>query len=158
MTDLTCLILDLPEAEQRVDYWRKRHLRIGWTNGCFDVLHAGHVEMLTFARAHCDRLIVGINSDPSVSRLKGEGRPRHGLRQRSVVLAALRPVDLVVVLRCDTPVFEISRQRPDVAVKDDSYVTLPMPERAVVEGYGGRVLFFPRIQGLSTTAILGDRD
>jgi D-beta-D-heptose 7-phosphate kinase/D-beta-D-heptose 1-phosphate adenosyltransferase len=151
------MILTLPEADRQVARWREQHLKIGWTNGCFDVLHAGHVALLSFARAHCDRLVAGINSDASVRRLKGVERPRHTLAQRAAVLSALRPVDVVLELREDAPLLEIRRLRPDVAVKDDSYLTLPMPERPVVEEYGGQVLFFPRVDGLSTTALLSGR-
>ncbi len=149
--------VDLAGAKCMVSHWRAERLTVGWTNGCFDVLHPGHVRMLTFARARCDRLVVGINSDASVRRLKGPARPYHTLDQRALVLAALRHVDAVVELRLDAPVHEIITLRPDIAVKDDSYLVLPMPERPVVESYGGRVLFFPRIEGLSTTAILGQR-
>jgi D-beta-D-heptose 7-phosphate kinase/D-beta-D-heptose 1-phosphate adenosyltransferase len=149
--------LELAEVEDLVAGWRRDGLRVGWTNGCFDVLHAGHVQMLAFARRHCDRLVVGVNGDCSVRRLKGEGRPRHTLRERVTVLAALRPVDALLTLAYDTPVHEIGRLRPDIAVKDDSYLTIAMPERSILEERGGRVLLFPRVEGLSTTAILGDR-
>jgi D-beta-D-heptose 7-phosphate kinase / D-beta-D-heptose 1-phosphate adenosyltransferase len=140
-----------------VTRWRKDGLTVGWTNGCFDVIHAGHVQMLSFARSNCDRLIVGVNSDLSVHRLKGEGRPHHTLADRLTVLAALRPVDAILTLTFDTPVHEIGILRPNIVVKDDSYRILPMPERSVVEEQGGRVLLFPRVEGHSTTQILGDR-
>jgi rfaE bifunctional protein nucleotidyltransferase chain/domain len=97
--------------------WRKQGLRIGFTNGCFDILHPGHVKVLTAARAACDRLIVGLNSDASVKRLKGEGRPVQDERARSEVLAALEAVDLVAIFEEDTPLELIARIRPTVLVK-----------------------------------------
>ena len=92
------------DLDQRLSAWREQGLRIGFTNGCFDILHPGHVKVLTGARAACDRLIVGLNSDASVTRLKGEGRPIQNERARAEVLAALEAVDLVVIFEEDTPI------------------------------------------------------
>lgn len=150
-------LLDLAAAERLVAQWHRNRLTVGWTNGCFDVLHPGHVQMLAFARAHCDRLIVGINSDVSVRRLKGANRPYHTLSQRALVLGSIRSVDAIVEIRHDAPVLEVMTLRPDLAIKDDSYLTLPVPERTPLERSGGRMLFFPRVEGCSTTAILRDR-
>ena len=97
--------------------WRKQDLRIGFTNGCFDILHPGHVKLLTAARGACDRLIVGLNSDASVRRLKGEGRPVQNERARAEVLAALEAVDLVVLFEEDTPIELITQIKPSVLVK-----------------------------------------
>lgn len=153
MTD-PCPHLELPEVRELVSEWRVDGLRIGWTNGCFDIIHAGHVEMLTFARRNCDRLIVGVNSDASVRKLKGEGRPYHTLAERLTVLRELRSVNVLLTLAHDTPVHEIRALRPDIAIKDDSYLNLPMPERPVIEDQGGTVLLFPRVEGLSSTRVI----
>ena len=93
----------LAELDAELDAWRKQGLRIGFTNGCFDILHPGHVRLLAQARAACDRLVVGLNSDASVSRLKGPERPVQKVQARAEVLAALEAVDLVVVFEEDTP-------------------------------------------------------
>ena len=105
----------------RLGEWRRQGLRIGFTNGCFDLLHPGHVKVLTEARAACDRLIVGLNSDASVRRLKGQDRPVQGEQARAEVLAALEAVDLVVIFEQDTPLELIRRVRPKVLVKGGDY-------------------------------------
>src|SRR6202041_1456251 len=105
------------ELEARLIEWRKQDLRIGFTNGCFDILHPGHVKVLTAARGACDRLIVGLNSDASVKRLKGEGRPVQSERARAEVLAALEAVDLVAIFEEDTPLKLIEQIKPSVLVK-----------------------------------------
>src|ERR1700759_1901159 len=101
--------------------WRKQGLRVGFTNGCFDILHPGHVKVLTAARGACDRLIVGLNSDASVKRLKGEGRPVQDKRARAEVLAGLEAVDLVAVFEADTPIELITQIKPSVLVKGGDY-------------------------------------
>ncbi len=105
------------ELDAQLMEWRKQGLRIGFTNGCFDILHPGHVKVLTAARGACDRLIVGLNSDASVKRLKGEGRPVQDERARAEVLAALEAVDLVVLFEEDTPIELITQIKPGVLVK-----------------------------------------
>src|SRR5260370_31051740 len=97
--------------------WRKQGLRVGFTNGCFDILHPGHVKVLTAARAACDRLVVGLNSDASTKRLKGEGRPVQGERASAEVLAALEAVDLVAMFEGGTPVKLITEVKPKRLVK-----------------------------------------
>lgn len=133
--------------------WRAAGLTVVWTNGCFDLLHAGHVWLLEEARAMGDVLVVGVNTDASIRRLKGADRPFVPLEGRVRVLRGLRAVDHVITLRGDTPSEEIGRLRPDICVKDDTYRTLPLPEREVVEGYGGRMELLPRVPGLSSTAL-----
>lgn len=133
--------------------WRTDGVSLVWTNGCFDLLHPGHIRFLTQARALGDLLVVGINDDASVRRLKGTSRPFVSLPGRISMLTALRAVDHVVVLSGDTPTREISALRPDVACKDAEYAVLPLPERAVVEGYGGRMLLLPRDTTWSTTSL-----
>src|SRR3954447_12863054 len=108
------IVLLPAELDAHLQEWRKQGLRIGFTNGCFDILHPGHVKVLTAARASCDRLIVGLNSDASVKRIKGEGRPVQDERARAEVLAALEAVDLVVIFAEDTPLDLIRRIKPAV--------------------------------------------
>lgn len=124
-----------------------------WTNGCFDLLHAGHVLFLQAARSLGDVLVVGVNSDESVRRLKGSDRPFQEFASRVTLLKSIRYVDHVVAMSEDTPCIEIGELRPDVCCKDDSYSSLPLPERALVESYGGRMVLLPRVGGWSSTAI-----
>src|SRR6185312_4325439 len=128
------------DLDERLSEWREQGLRIGFTNGCFDILHPGHVKVLTGARAACDRLIVGLNSDGSVTRLKGEGRPIQDERARAEVLAALEAVDLVVVFEEDTPIKLIERIQPGVLVKGGDYPREQVVGHDVVAATGGEVL------------------
>ena len=125
--------------------------RIVFTNGCFDILHAGHVRYLAAARAHGDVLILGLNSDASVRRLKGATRPVNDERDRAEVVGALRSVDAVVIFGEDTAETLIAKVRPDVYVKGDDYTRATLPEARIVEGYGGAVVFIPLVAGKSTT-------
>jgi len=135
--------------------WREEmlaeHLTVVFTNGCFDVLHAGHVEYLAWARAQGDALIVGLNEDESVTRIKGRSRPIVGFAQRARVLLALRSVDVVVGFAERTPEVLLDRIRPDVHVKSDQYREEELPERSVVLGHGGRIALAPHVAGESTT-------
>ena len=126
-------------TERRLDEWRADDLRIGFTNGVFDLLHPGHVKVLAQARGKCDRLVVGLNSDASVRRLKGNGRPIQNERARAEVLAALEAVDLVVVFGQDTPLELIRRVRPNVLVKGGDYRKDQVVGRDLVEAQGGEV-------------------
>jgi len=134
--------------------WRKQGLRIGFTNGCFDILHPGHVKVLTAARAACDRLIVGLNSDASVKRLKGEGRPVQDERARAEVLAALEAVDLVAIFEEDTPLRLITQIRPSLLVKGGDYTREQVVGHEVVEAGGGEVLLVDVLPGFSTTSLV----
>jgi rfaE bifunctional protein nucleotidyltransferase chain/domain len=139
------------------DGWRAAGRVLVWTNGCFDILHAGHLASLQAARALGDLLVVGINADAAVRRLKGPGRPLMPAADRGVLLAALRPVDYVVVFEEDTPESILDRVRPDVHTKGADYAGpdgKPIPERALVESYGGRVEFLPLVPQRSTTGIV----
>ena len=122
-----------------------------FTNGCFDVLHAGHVEYLAWAREQGDALIVGLNEDDSVRRIKGDARPIVPFAQRAAVLLALRSVDAVVGFGERTPEVLLDRIRPDVHVKSDQYVDEELPERTVVLQHGGRIALAPHVAGRSTT-------
>ena len=120
--------------------WRRQGLRIGFTNGCFDILHPGHVKVLTAARRACDRLIVGLNSDASVKRLKGEGRPVQNESARAEVLAALEAVDLVAIFEEDTPIDLIAKVTPSVLVKGGDYTREQVVGHEIVEAAGGEVV------------------
>jgi D-beta-D-heptose 7-phosphate kinase/D-beta-D-heptose 1-phosphate adenosyltransferase len=134
--------------------WRRQGLRIGFTNGCFDILHPGHVKVLTAARGACDRLIVGLNSDASVKRLKGEGRPVQDERARAEVLAALEAVDLVAIFEQDTPIELITRVRPSVLVKGGDYTREQVVGHEIVEACGGEVLLVDILAGHSTSSLV----
>jgi D-beta-D-heptose 7-phosphate kinase/D-beta-D-heptose 1-phosphate adenosyltransferase len=134
----------------------RRHLgqRIAFTNGCFDVVHAGHVEYLQEARAQADVLVVGLNSDASVRSLKGPNRPVHPAVARSTVLAALQAVDYVTIFDEPTPLALIQALRPEVLIKGADYRKQEVVGAAFVESYGGRVHLAPLREGYSTTRIL----
>ena len=125
-----------------------------FTNGCFDLLHPGHVRLLQDAKQFGDILVVGLNSDDSVRRLKGPGRPIFPEDDRVLMLAALACVDYVVVFEEDTPIPLLERLRPDILVKGDEYRPDQVVGRELVEGYGGRVERVPIVAGLSTTDIV----
>ncbi|HEV8701028.1 MAG TPA: D-glycero-beta-D-manno-heptose 1-phosphate adenylyltransferase [Candidatus Polarisedimenticolia bacterium] len=133
---------------------QRRGRVVVFTNGCFDLLHAGHVELLEAARAHGDFLVVGVNSDRSVRRLKGPGRPIVPLPERMEILAALRAVDCVVGFGEATPARLISRLRPDVLVKGSDYRKREIVGRDTVEALGGRVVRVPLRRGLSTSGLI----
>lgn len=147
-------VLTLPQALERVGKWRARGLSVGFTNGCFDLLHPGHVSLLKQARAACDRLIVGLNSDASVKRLKGESRPVQSEAARATVLGSLGSVDMVVIFGEDTPLDLIRALRPDVLIKGADYTVETVVGADVVQSYGGRVMLANLQDGFSTTATI----
>jgi len=142
------------DTEQAVA-WREQlraaSKRVVFTNGCFDVLHVGHVEYLAWARVQGDALIVGLNTDDSVRRLKGERRPITGLQDRARILLGLRSVDAVVPFTDRTPETLIDRLKPDVHVKSVQYREKDLPERTVVRSGGGTIAFAPHIARASST-------
>jgi D-beta-D-heptose 7-phosphate kinase / D-beta-D-heptose 1-phosphate adenosyltransferase len=148
------IVFDWGMLDERLREWRRHGLRIGFTNGCFDLLHRGHVKLLAEARAACDRLVVGLNSDASTTRLKGKGRPINPAEGRAEVLAALEAVDLVVVFDEDTPLELIKRVRPAVLVKGADYTRDEVVGREVVEDAGGDVILVDLVPGHSTTAMV----
>jgi D-beta-D-heptose 7-phosphate kinase/D-beta-D-heptose 1-phosphate adenosyltransferase len=148
------IMLDWRELDARLAEWRAEDLRIGFTNGVFDLLHPGHVRVLAQARAACDRLVVGINSDASVKRLKGPERPIQSERARAEVLAGLEAVDLVAVFGQDTPLELIRRVRPSVLVKGGDYKPDQVVGREVVKAQGGEVILVDLVAGYSTTRIV----
>jgi D-beta-D-heptose 7-phosphate kinase/D-beta-D-heptose 1-phosphate adenosyltransferase len=149
------IVHDRKELAARLAAWRAQDLRIGFTNGVFDLLHPGHVRVLAQARAACDRLVVGVNSDASVRRLdKGSERPLQSEKARSEVLAALEAVDLVAIFNEDTPLELIKRVRPNILVKGSDYRGKTVVGRELVEAMGGEVILVELVPGHSTTDIV----
>ena len=148
------IIFDWSVLDERLQEWRRRGLRIGFTNGCFDLLHRGHVTLLAQARAACDRLVVGLNDDASVRRLKGDSRPLQDVHSRAEVLAALEAVDLVAVFGDDTPLALIERVRPQVLVKGGDYRREDVVGHELVEAAGGETILIDLVPGHSTTALV----
>jgi D-beta-D-heptose 7-phosphate kinase / D-beta-D-heptose 1-phosphate adenosyltransferase len=147
------------EASETVARWKARGLKVGFTNGCFDILHQGHVNYLNRARDRCDRLIIALNCDESVSRLKGAERPVNGEGARAAVIGALGAVDMVVLFGAqkaedDKPVLLIERLKPDIYFKGGDYTIQQLPEAPVVTAYGGEVAIMPLSEGHSTTATI----
>jgi D-beta-D-heptose 7-phosphate kinase/D-beta-D-heptose 1-phosphate adenosyltransferase len=143
----------LPELLTRVAQWRTAGLEIVFTNGCFDLLHIGHVVLLDDARRAGDRLIVGINSDSSTSRLKGPTRPIVPEQARARVLAALEAVDAVIIFDEPTPLELMIALRPDVIVKGGDYVADEIVGSQEVRSWGGQVKIVPFVKGFSTTTL-----
>ena len=141
------------QAVEAVRAWQDGGLSVGFTNGCFDIVHPGHIHILSSAAAACDRLVVGLNSDASVQRLKGPERPIQDEASRAAVMAALHAVDLVTVFDEDTPAELIAALKPDVLVKGADYALEDIVGADVVTARGGKVVRVPLVEGKSTTAI-----
>jgi D-beta-D-heptose 7-phosphate kinase/D-beta-D-heptose 1-phosphate adenosyltransferase len=148
------IVFDWSVLGERLSEWRRSGLRIGFTNGCFDILHRGHIRLLAEARAACDLLVVGLNSDASTRRLKGNNRPINPAEGRAEVLAALEAVDLVVVFEQDTPLDLIELVRPNVLIKGADYQPDQVVGRDIVVAAGGQVILVDLVPGHSTTAIV----
>lgn len=144
---------DLDAALARVEEWQAADNRVVFTNGCFDLLHPGHISLLYKARSLGDRLVVGLNTDASIKRLKGSGRPILGEQDRAAMLGALECVDLVVPFGEDTPIELIKKIRPDILVKGSDYTVDQVVGKEVVEAYGGCVKLVDLIKGYSTTQL-----
>jgi D-beta-D-heptose 7-phosphate kinase/D-beta-D-heptose 1-phosphate adenosyltransferase len=144
----------IDEAETLARRWKSRGLKVGFTNGVFDIVHAGHVALLAAARAECDRLIVALNTDASTRRLKGASRPVNPLNDRTAVIAALEAVDGVVSFDTDTPLALIERLLPDVLIKGGDYTAETIVGAAEVAAAGGRVVVVDLVEGRSTTATI----
>jgi|GEM_PF-15539 len=150
-------IVGWDELLQKRGHWRKAGRTVVWTNGCFDLLHAGHVHSLQSARKLGDVLVVGLNSDDSVRRIKGPERPILPARERALMLAALACVDQVVIFEEPTPENALARLQPEIHCKGAEYAPpngKPVPERGVVASYGGRIEYLPLVPGLSTTDLV----
>ena len=149
-------ITSLEQAKRWREEMREQNRIVVFTNGCFDILHAGHVALLETARSFGDALVVGMNSDESVQRLKGVNRPVVGQQDRATVLAALRSVDKVVVFEQDTPFELIETLLPDVLVKGGDWTPDNVVGRDVVEANGGRVEIVPLVENRSTTNVIDE--
>jgi D-beta-D-heptose 7-phosphate kinase/D-beta-D-heptose 1-phosphate adenosyltransferase len=147
-------IFEREKAARLARTWAESGLCVGFTNGCFDLLHPGHLKVLEAARAHCDRLLVGLNSDLSVNRLKGETRPVQDEMARALVLASLACVDGVVIFEEDTPEELIRCLRPGLLVKGGEYKPEQVAGAHLVESWGGKLLLVEMMPGWSTTATL----
>ena len=148
-------VLELDELLARVATSRKDGARIVLANGCFDVLHVGHVRYLQGAKAEGDLLVVGVNSDKQVTALKGAGRPLMGERERAEIVAALEPVDLVTIFDEPTVTNLLLTLKPEVHAKGTDYTEDTVPEREVVRGYGGRVAIVGDPKNHSTSQLIG---
>jgi len=145
----------LSEAQEHIRDWRKDGRSIVFTNGCFDLLHPGHVLYLEAAKKLGDILIIGLNDDASIRKLnKGKNRPLNPLADRACLLAALRPVDLVVPFSEDTPLELIKTLKPDILVKGGDYALANIVGASEVASWGGRVTTIPVIEGHSTTLLI----
>ena len=147
-------LLDRDAAVRLVRDWQAHGLRVGFTNGCFDILHAGHVALLRAARRRCDRLVVALNTDASVARLKGPTRPINGLADRAAVISALAAVDAVVGFAEDTPLELIRVLLPDVLVKGADYSVETVVGADLVQAAGGEVVLIDLVPGRSTTGLV----
>ena len=148
-------VLDLPRAERRVAEWRASGETVVFTNGCFDLLHVGHITLLEKCREFGSKLVLGLNTDASVSRLKGPSRPVVGERERAKVMAALGSVDAVVLFDEDTPIELVRALKPDVLVKGGDYSIETVVGHQEVLATGGRVEIVPTVAGFSTTSLIG---
>ncbi|MFM7078224.1 MAG: D-glycero-beta-D-manno-heptose 1-phosphate adenylyltransferase [Bacteroidota bacterium] len=146
-------ILGPHELMIQLDAWRKQDFKIVFTNGCFDILHLGHADYLARAAALGDILVVGLNADTSITRLKGPGRPICDQSSRSFVLASLAVVDGVVLFDEDTPEKLIESVKPDFLVKGGDYKPAEIVGSKFVESYGGSVVCIPLVEGYSTSSI-----
>ncbi len=156
MTQLEAIenkILANEDLEQRIAQWQKENLKVVFTNGCFDLLHLGHVDYLAKAKDLGDRLIIGVNTDSSVRRLKGIYRPLQDEKSRLHILASLQVVDAVILFDEDTPYELIKRIQPDVLVKGADYKPESIVGYDIVKAKGGEVKTIEFIEGYSTTAI-----
>ncbi|MGO1119620.1 D-glycero-beta-D-manno-heptose-7-phosphate kinase [Rhodovibrionaceae bacterium A322] len=144
-------VMEAEEAAKKVRSWQAAGLKVGFTNGCFDLLHPGHLSLLEQCAAACDRLIVGLNSDASVKRLKGDSRPVQNEAARAAVLASLATVDRVVLFGQDTPLELLELLRPDVLVKGADYTVEQVVGAELVQSYGGEILLAELKAGHSTT-------
>jgi len=144
----------LPETQSTVEKWKSDGKCIVFTNGCFDLLHPGHVDYLERAAALGDKLIIGLNDDASIRRLKGDSRPVNPLQDRAVMLAALRAVALVVPFSEDTPLNLITTLMPDILVKGGDYRPDDIVGAAEVRQHGGEVIVMPFLDGHSSSGLI----
>ena len=147
-------IVDAATAREIVSDWKRDGLVVGFTNGCFDLIHPGHVDLLRNARAACDRLVVALNTDASVKRLKGRSRPVQNEHARALVMSAINSADLVTFFDDDTPASLIEMLRPDCLIKGADYTEAQVVGAEFVKSYGGRIVLTPLQAGHSTTSMI----
>lgn len=152
--NLQSKILPLSELQQKVAQWKKEGQTIAFTNGCFDILHAGHIASLCAAAAEGDKLVVALNADASVKGLKGDDRPVNPEGARATVMAALSMVDAVIIFSEPTPREVIIALQPDVLVKGGDYKIEEIEGAREVQDRGGRIVINPLVEGYSTTSII----
>jgi rfaE bifunctional protein nucleotidyltransferase chain/domain len=148
------IIYDWKKAISRIDEWKQQGFEIVFTNGCFDLIHLGHVDYLFQAAQLGDKLVIGLNSDSSVTRLKGNSRPINDEAGRALILAAFSFVDAVIIFEENTPRQLIEILRPDILVKGADYQNKEIVGGEFVESIGGKVVLIPYIKGYSTTKII----
>ncbi len=147
-------MLSLIDLDRKIAQWRLKSDKIVFTNGCFDLLHAGHVELLKEANNLGHRLIVGLNSDESINKLKGDNRPINSQKNRAFVLSALCAVDAVIIFEEDTPKKLIEHIKPDVLVKGGDYKEREIVGANFVKNNGGMIVILPLREGLSSTNLI----
>ena len=147
-------VLSRRQISSLVREWREAGEIVVFTNGCFDILHVGNIKTLTRAKSEGSKLVVGVNSDSSVQRLKGPTRPVNPEQDRAQLLAALRCVDAVVIFEEDTPIELLEVIRPHVHVKGGDYQVDDLPEKDVVEKHGGRIVIIGLVPGRSTSNLI----
>lgn len=145
-------IMDREKLNRFINSERVKGKTFAFTNGCFDILHEGHIYSLSAAAREANFLIVGLNSDSSVKKLKGSGRPVHNQHSRALILASLLIVDAVVVFEEETPEELLKLIRPDVYIKGGDYTIEQLAGHEIVEGYGGKIIIHPFLNGFSTTS------
>lgn len=146
-------IFDLPRLAKLRASWKKKDQKVVFTNGCFDILHAGHIKYLEAAAQKGDRLVIAVNDDDSVRKLKGSSRPINVLNSRMYLLASLRCVDAVFPFHEDTPLDVINELKPDVLVKGGDYKVDEIAGASEVLSWGGKVEVIPFVEGFSTTKL-----
>ena len=149
-------LISLDESIKLAKNLRKQNQQIAWTNGCFDILHAGHVDYLQKAKAYGDVLIVGINSDSSIQQHKGSSRPICNEQHRLMVLNAIIYTDYIILFEERTPLKILQQLQPDFYIKGGDYTidTIDQTERRMVESYGGKIVLLPLVDGVSTSIII----
>lgn len=147
-------IVNIEDLKRKMERWRLLARTVAFTNGCFDILHAGHIASLVEASNQADVLVVAINADASVKKLKGESRPLNNAQNRALVLASLSFVDAVIIFEEDTPRDIIIAIKPDVMVKGGDYTPEQIAGAKEVQAYGGRVVINKLVDGFSTSGLI----
>jgi len=154
LNSLNNKIYNLKDLNNQVDKWKANGNKIVFTNGCFDIIHRGHIEVLALTASLGDKLIIGLNSDQSIQKIKGKGRPIIDEQSRAILLAALSFVDAIVLFCEDTPLKLISTLLPDVLAKGGDYEIKTIVGHEIVQQNGGKVKLVPLVDGFSSTNII----